>query len=159
MKVLQTVQECHHALVCISLIPSLPYPSHHLQYESWECGRLGVWEAGSVGGWECGRLGVWEAGDVGGWDVGGWECGRLHAEDVKGCGCRKLELRFVCYFICKQAAEMTPFSLIIWGSLSHQNVCFQVHNLHVAGLYFPQSCTLLRGVQENLQHTSHMNVT
>ena len=42
MKVLQTVQsKCHHALVRISLIPSFPYPSHHLQHEG-----LGVWEDG-----------------------------------------------------------------------------------------------------------------
>ena len=30
---------------------------------AWGCERLGVWEAGGVGGWGCGRLGVWEAGN------------------------------------------------------------------------------------------------
>ena len=61
----------------------------------------------------------------------------------------------------KYAAEMNSISLIVRGSLSlsHPNVGFQVHNLHVTGLYLPQSFTLLRRVQENLQHTSHMTVT
>ena len=131
------------------------FPASHTPHItcSMNAGSVGGW----VGGWGCEGLWVWEDG--------------LEAEDVRGYGWERLRIwgavgvggwewgSFVCCFTRKQAAEMMPFSLIIWGSLSHPNVCFQIHNLHVAGLYFPQSRTLLRGVQENLQHTSHMNVT